>query len=240
MAVGSIAFAVIAGLLSCLSPCVLPILPLVLGAAVAEHRWAPLALSGGLALSFTAVGLFVATVGFSLGLEAEVFRRLAAIVLIGFGLVMLIPRLQAAFVSSTSRFSAWAGGKSSGYAARGLSGQLLLGLLLGAVWSPCVGPTLGAASMMAAQGRNLGQVALTMMAFGIGAALPLLMLGLASRDAVARWRSRLLRTGRHGKAALGAIAGIAGLLILTGVDKSVEAAMVAASPAWLTRLTTSF
>ena len=58
-----------------------------------------------------------------------------------------------------------------GRAGAGLPGQFGLGLLLGAIWSPCVGPTLGAASVLAAKGENLGQVALTMLVFGIGAGL---------------------------------------------------------------------
>ncbi len=62
------------GVLSVLSPCVLPLLPIVLGAAAAEHRWAPAALALGVALSFTALGLFVATIGFALGLDADFFR----------------------------------------------------------------------------------------------------------------------------------------------------------------------
>jgi cytochrome c-type biogenesis protein len=240
MAIGSLGFAFVAGVLSSLSPCVLPILPLVFGAAVAQHRWAPVALSGGLALSFTAVGLFLATLGFSFGLDTGALRSGAAALLIGFGVVMLIPRLQAVFAGLLSRSTSWASDKSSTYAARGLGGQLVLGILLGAAWSPCMGPTLGAASVMAAQGHNLPQVGLTMSAFEIGATAPLLVLGLLSREAMVRWRGRLLNAGQQGKAVLGALAGAAGLLILTGADKSVEAALVAASTQWLTRLTSTF
>ena len=72
-----------------------------------------------------------------------------------------------------------------------LAFEWIIGLLLGAVWSPCVGPTLGAASILAAKGENLGQVALTMLAFGVGAALPLLVIGLLSREAMQRWQARL-------------------------------------------------
>ena len=70
--------AFLAGILSVLSPCVLPLLPLVLGAAASEHRLGPAALAAGLALSFVAIGLFVATVGFAVGLDGDVFRTVAA------------------------------------------------------------------------------------------------------------------------------------------------------------------
>ena len=72
------ALALLAGIFSTLSPCVLPILPLVLGAAATEHRLAPVALAGGLAVSFTAIGLFVATIGFAVGLDTALFRGVAA------------------------------------------------------------------------------------------------------------------------------------------------------------------
>jgi cytochrome c-type biogenesis protein len=92
--------------------------------------------------------------------------------------------------------SNWVEGQFGGFAARGLSGQFLLGLLLGVVWSPCVGPTLGAASILAAKGENLGQVAITMIAFGIGAAVPLIAIGLLSREALSRWRGRLMEAAK--------------------------------------------
>jgi cytochrome c-type biogenesis protein len=106
--------------------------------------------------------------------------------------------------------------------------------------SPCVGPTLGAASLLAAQGRDLGQVAVVMIAFGIGAALPLLALGQLSREALMRWRNRLLGAGTRGKMVLGAVLIAAGSLILSGFDKRLETFLVDMSPAWLTSLTTHF
>jgi cytochrome c-type biogenesis protein len=83
-------------------------------------------------------------------------------------------------------------------------------------------------------------VALTMLAFGIGAGLPLILLGMLSREALQRWRSRLLSAGSRGKMILGAILLTAGLLVLTGFDKRVEAMLVEASPEWLTDLTTRY
>ena len=86
-----------AGVLSTLSPCVLPLLPIVLGGAASEHKLAPAALAAGLALSFASIGLFVATVGFSVGLDASVFRSAAAVMLIGLGVVLAVPSLQQRF-----------------------------------------------------------------------------------------------------------------------------------------------
>ena len=82
MTLGSLVLAFAAGMLSVLSPCVLPILPIVLGAAASERKWGPVALAIGLSVSFVAIGLFVATVGFALGLDAEVFRYVAAVLML--------------------------------------------------------------------------------------------------------------------------------------------------------------
>ncbi|GLS45821.1 cytochrome c biogenesis CcdA family protein [Methylobacterium brachythecii] len=236
--IGTIGLAALAGLLSTLSPCVLPIVPIVLGTAASEHRFGPVALAAGLALSFTAIGLFVATVGFAIGLDGDLFRRAGAVLMIGLGLVLMLSRLQMSFATAAGPIGAWAEERFGGFSTSGLGGQFGVGLLLGAAWSPCVGPTLGAASLLAARGENLASVALTMLAFGIGAAVPLALLGLASREALLRWRGNLASTSKIVKAAMGAVLVALGLLVLTGVDKRIEAWAVETAPDWLTALTT--
>lgn len=235
-----IALAFLAGLLSILSPCVLPLLPIVLGAAVSEHRLGPLALATGLGLSFTLIGLFVATVGFAIGLDAGAFRMVGALLLIALGLVLMVPAFQTRLATAAGPVGQWAEQRFGGFSTSGLGGQFGVGLLLGAVWTPCVGPTLGAASLMAAQGENLGMVALTMLTFGIGAGLPLALLGLLSRASLLRLRQRLLSTGTGAKVLLGALLIVMGALVASGFDKSIEAVLVRHSPDWLTQLTTRF
>jgi cytochrome c-type biogenesis protein len=240
MAIGTFGLAFLAGLLSILSPCVLPLLPIVLGAAASEHRMGPAALAGGVALSFVSIGLFVATAGFAIGLDGDVFRTFAAIFMIGVGVVLAMPTLQVRLAAAGGPISSWADEKINGVQSRGVSGQFGIGLLLGAVWSPCVGPTLGAASVLAAQGNSLGQVAATMIVFGIGAAAPLVLIGLLSRHALMRWRDRLVVAGKNAKIGLGLLLAFLGLLIVGGLDKRLETLLVEISPEWLTELTTRF
>ncbi len=160
--------------------------------------------------------------------------------MIALGAVLVAPPLQRRFAVAAGPVGAWAEERFGGFSGAGLGGQFGVGLLLGAVWSPCVGPTLGAASLLAARGENLGAVALTMALFGLGASLPLLALGLLSRAAMLRLRGRLTAAGGGLKMALGGLLIMLGLAILTGADKAFEAWLVAASPAWLTDLTTRF
>ena len=240
MAFGTLGLAFLAGLLSILSPCVLPLLPIVLGTAASENRLGPAALAAGVAISFVTLGLFIATVGFSLGIDGEIFRKAAAVMMIGLGVVLAMPSLQMSLAAAGGPISNWADQRINGIQSRGLGGQFGIGLLLGAVWSPCVGPTLGAASILAAQGTSLGQVSLTMIAFGVGAAFPLVAVGLLSRRIVAKWRDRLITGGKGAKTAFGVFLAILGLMILIGADKSLETLLVNHSPDWLTNLTTRF
>lgn len=237
---GSVLFGFLAGVLSILSPCVLPLLPLILGPATARSRLGLPAVTAGLVISFIGIGLFVATIGFSIGLDDDVFRFASAILLALLGLVLLSEGLQRRFATAAGGVSNAGNRLISRIAIDGTRGQFVLGLLLGAVWSPCVGPTLGAASVLAAQGRDLFGVAMVMLAFGLGAALPLLLIGLASRSALVRWRGRLTGAGKVGKLLLGAASLAVSLMILTGWDHMAEAAFVTASPDWLTDLTTRF
>jgi len=238
--VTTLTLALAAGILSILSPCVLPLVPIVLGAAVTAHPLGAVVLAAGLVLSFTALGRLLALVGFGLGIDAGMFRFAAAAIMVLLGAILLVPSWQERLAGAGSPVSAWADRHFGGAAGSGLAGQFAIGLLLGAVWSPCVGPTLGAASLLASQGHDLPRVALTMAVFGIGAALPLVLLGLLSRATLMRVRTKLMSAGKLGKGLLGAAFIVIGIAIVSGADKRVEAVLVEASPQWLTDLTTSF
>lgn len=230
----------LAGALSILSPCVFPLLPLVVGAATSQDRSGAYWLAGGVATSFMGAGLFIATVGFTIGLGQDTFRTVSAVLLVLVGVTLLSSTMQA-------RLSTAAGGLGEAgdriirrLALTTASGQFLVGVLLGLVWSPCAGPTLGAASLLAVQRKDLGSVAAVMFAFGLGTALPMLVVASLTRQGLLRWRQRIVHAGRLGKVVMGISALAIGTLILTGADRSVEAALVSASPAWLTDFTTRF
>src|SRR6202035_2787918 len=230
----------VAGALSILSPCVLPLVPVLIASAVNAHRWGALALGAGLALSFAIIGIFLATVGASLGLDPDTFRTVGAVILAIFGLILLVPQLQNVFASATGALSNTGNVLLARVTFEGFPGQFLVGLLLGVVWSPCVGPTLGAATTLASQGRDLGQIALLMLVFGIGAAAPLVLVGSLSRASLMHLRGRLLQTGKYGKQLLGFIMLGLGALIVTGTDKSIESWILDRTPDWLTNITTKF
>ena len=230
----------LAGILSTLSPCVLPLLPIVLGSAVAAHRFGTLALIAGLMLSFTAVGMLLATIGASLGLDDTVFRHIGALFMIVLGIVLLSPSLQARFAKAAAGTSNTAQLLLAKINLAGLRGQFLIGLVLGIIWSPCAGPTLGAAVVLASQGKDLLKVTLLMASFGIGAGTPMLILGALSRAMMMKLRGKLLSAGSMGKNILGGVMLVLGIILLAGADQRLETLLVQISPDWLINISTRF
>lgn len=238
--IGNFLLSYVAGALSTLSPCVLPLLPLVLFGVLEKHFWGPVALAAGLASSFATVGIVVASVGFNIGLDPGMIRSGVAAFLLIVGVVLLVPALQ-------TRLAAFAAPVSTGGQAlldrlqpSGLGGQFILGVLLGAIWSPCSGPTLGAAIGLAAQGETMLKAATVMLVFGLGAATPILALAYGSRQAIFARRDLMASASRIAKPVMGAAFVFVGLFVLTGLDKVFETVLTNAMPDWLTSLTTRF
>ncbi|CAA7615335.1 putative cytochrome c-type biogenesis protein membrane protein [Magnetospirillum sp. LM-5] len=233
---GTLIAGYLAGMLSTLSPCVLPLIPVLLASALQAHRLGPLALAAGLAVSFAGLGLLLASAGFALGLDGGTVRTGAGWLMGLFGLVLLVPALSRGFAALVQPLAGSGGGLLARVSGDGIGGQFALGLLMGAVWSPCTGPTLGAAVGLAASGDDLGRAALVMLAFALGAVTPVLALAYG----LGRRRKELGAFAQRAKPAMGAVLVAVALLVLTGADKQVETALVAIMPDWLVTLTVMF
>ncbi len=230
-----------AGMLTLLSPCVLPILPVVLAGAVQTRRSGPYFLAGGLMLSFVIGGLVLNALGPSLGLAYDSWQKLGAILMTAMGLVLLVPFLERGMARLTQPLSNRAGALANRAEQSLTPGSVLLplvtGLSLGAIWLPCSGPSLGAAVGLAAKQVNLFHAAIVMAIFSLGAIVPLLLIATGGRRWLARrghimdWASRLKR-------GLGAVLVLFGAASLTGLSQALESRLVDWSPDWLTELTT--
>jgi cytochrome c biogenesis protein CcdA len=231
---GTLLLAGLAGVLASLSPCVLPLLPIILAASMAEHRLGPAALAAGLAVSFAGVGIALGLVGFAAGVDAEWLRRGAALIMLLAGAALLVSGLATRFSGVAERAVAPVAGLGQRMAARGVGGQFALGFVLGIAWAPCTGPLLGGAVAMAAQADTAPRAAATMAAFAVGGSLPLLALGYATRGALPGLRRNLAGAGARMRPLLGGVLALFGLLVLTGLDKSIEAWATARLPeSWL-------
>jgi cytochrome c-type biogenesis protein len=230
------ALAFVAGMLTALSPCVLPVLPIVMGSAT-RSRLGPAALAAGFVTTFTVMGVVLASVGTTLGLSDELVRRISASLLVVAGLMLVSERLQHVverWLSPLASISA----RLSMRTGEGLWSQFAVGGLLGGIWSPCVGPTLGAALALAARSDTIVAATTTMAAFGAGSASLLLTAGYASRAMIGQQR-RLRYAGSAGRLAFGVALLIVGVLAWSGLDKMVESAVLARLPQWWVELLAS-
>lgn len=229
-----------AGSLTTLSPCVFPILPLVVGGAVQANRLAPVAMGAGMATSFSLIGLLLGALGPALGIDSESVRQFGAVMLIAFGIVMLVPYLNQRFTELVMPIASSANAASSKLDSGSLIGALMLGGLLGLVWSPCSGPLLASALTLVASEGGATRGALILGLFGIGAAVPLVAVAYASRSGFARVKFLVLGRIDLIKKSFGLLIGLTGLAILSGADKWLEARFVDVLPDSWIQFTTFF
>jgi len=228
-----IVFAYLAGILTLINPCVLPVLPIVLASSLHRDRRAPLVLSMGMSLSFVALGLGVTAVGPAFGLDTDTVARVAALLMIAFGAIMLIPNLSVRFSTATAGLAARADAQIDRTADAGLGGQFVSGALLGAVWSPCIGPTLGAAIALASTGESLGRAGAIMIAFALGVSTLILGLAYGAQSALRRRQASLRALAEKAKPAMGIAFVLVGTTLWFGGNHVIEQWLVDTLPAWL-------
>lgn len=226
-------FAYLAGLLTLINPCVLPVLPIVLVSALNADRLGPVALAAGMSASFVAFGVLVTAFGPAIGLTQDTVAQIGAVLMIAFGIVLVVPVFARRFEMATAGIASGADSQMNRIDAGGLRGQFLGGLLLGAVWSPCIGPTLGGAIALASQGESLGFATLIMVFFALGVSTLIIGLGLGAREAI-RTRAQALRgLAERSKPILGITFIAVGLMLLLGVHHIIEAWALDVMPIWL-------
>ena len=226
----ALALAFSAGLLTALSPCVLPLLPLVMGGA-GGGRYGPAAIAAGFVSAFTTIGVAMATIGAAVGVSDTIVRGASGALLLAAGASMTIGRWLPDVTGSWLAPLASLSDRLAPRGDRGLGAQFVVGALLGGIWSPCVGPTLGAALALAARGETVARAAAIMAAFGLGSATLLLTAGYASR-AIGGRRLALLQAGAAGRLVFGILLVAVGVAVGTGFDKVIESAVLARLPQW--------
>ena len=232
-------FGYLAGLLTLINPCVLPVLPIVLATALQASRYGPLAVAAGMSLSFVTLGLVVTVAGYAIGLTEDMVARGGAILMVGFGLILMTPILSERFATATTGVSAHADTSFDDIDRSNLGGQFLGGILLGAVWSPCIGPTLGGAISLASQGKSVVWAAAIMIAFALGVSTIILVLGYGARSAIMRRQALMRRIAQKSLPIMGAIFLAVGLAILFRFHHILEAWAVQNLPVWLVDLSVS-
>ncbi|MEO0357252.1 MAG: cytochrome c biogenesis CcdA family protein [Pseudomonadota bacterium] len=232
-------FAYLAGLLTLINPCVLPVLPIVLATALQTNTWGPVALVAGMSLTFVALGVFVASFGVALGIDDLLISQIAAVLMIGFGLILVVPQLSARFASATGDFAATADNRIDGLD-RGLRGQFVGGMLLGAVWTPCVGPTLGAALSFASTGGTLAGATITMVFFALGVSTIILGLAYGARSVLQKRQAMMRQIAEKSRPILGVVFIVVGVAILFKVHHVIEIWALDVLPLWFQDLSVRY
>jgi cytochrome c biogenesis protein CcdA len=237
---GSTILSFVAGLVTILNPCVLPLVPILVASALGKSRFGPLALAGGLVTSFTLFGFTVIAFGYSIGINEQAVRLFAGALLAVAGFVLLVPQAQAALSAAAAPLANFGNQRLAKVSGDGWHGQYAIGLLLGVVWAPCVGPTLGVAIAAASQGQDLFASFLIFLVFGLGVATSILAFAYGSRKALGERRQTLQLLAKYGKPLFGAALLVVGLMVVTGFDKVIEIALLDALPQGLIEFTTRF
>lgn len=226
-------FSYLAGLLTLINPCVLPVLPIVLVSALNANRLGPLALAAGMSTSFVVFGVLVTAFGSTIGLTQDLLAQIGAVLMIVFGVVLLVPMFARRFEMATAGVASGADSQMDRIDASDLKGQFLGGLLLGAVWSPCIGPTLGGAIALASQGENLGYATLIMVFFALGVSTLIIGLGMGAREAIRSRAQRLRSLAERSKPILGGTFVAVGLMLYFNFHHYIEAWALDVMPIWL-------
>jgi len=234
-------FAFFAGLLTLINPCVLPVLPIVLASALQAGKHGPLAIAAGMSLSFVILGMIVSTIGHSIGLTEQVLAQTGAVLMMIFGLILLVPKFNQRFATVTAGFSSSADNQINKLSSNtSYKNQFLGGTLLGAVWSPCVGPTLGGAISLASQGQNLFWVFLIMLSFALGVSSVILILGYGSGEAIRRRQNKMRGLAEKAKPIMGITFLLVGLMIFFKIHHLIEAWLLDVLPIWLQDLSVKY
>ena len=206
-----LAIGFVAGIVTALSPCVLPVLPIVLAGGATGRR--PLAIVAGIVVSFTIFTLFAAWLLDLLGLPEDVLRNLAIALLFLVALTLLVPQVAEWLARPLQVLTRRSGGD--------LGGGFLLGASLGLVFVPCAGPVLAAVTVIAAR-RDVGLDSfLLTLSYAIGAAVPMLAIAFAGQRAAHAFRAHALLVRRVS----GVLVAGAALAITFGVDQNLQTAL---------------
>jgi len=224
-------FSFLAGIVTIAGPCILPLLPIILGTSTARtHPSRPLFIILGFILSFSFFAILFSVFGQTLGITPDTFRIIATVIIGLFGIMLLFPKIQETIFARLQPLISKATPKTD-LAGGGLWSGFVLGASLGLVWTPCAGPVLGSILTLIASKQNLAQAGALLIAYALGAGLPMLAIAYGGQAAVTRVRT-LAKCTNTIQRVFGVIIILVAIGLYTGVDRTVQAWLILNAP-WL-------
>jgi cytochrome c biogenesis protein CcdA len=224
-------FAFLAGIVTIAGPCILPLLPIILGTSTKRgHASRPIFIILGFILSFTVFVILFATVGRALNIDTGLFRSIAAVLIGLFGIMMLFPDLQTKIFAKLEPILAKTSPKRDPNQS-GLWSGFLLGTSLGLVWSPCAGPILGSILTLVAANQSLVQSGALLFAYSLGAGIPMLAIAYGGQAATTKVRA-IAKHAPTIQRVFGVIIILVAIAIYTGLEANFQAWLITNYP-WL-------
>jgi cytochrome c-type biogenesis protein len=230
----------LAGILTLINPCVLPVLPIALASALQNDRNGPIWLALGMSVTFVILGVGVSAIGSSFGINEEDISRASAVLMMLFGLILLVPVFNDRFSLATAGLSSNADMTIGSMDQKSVKNQLLGGVLLGAVWSPCIGPTLGGAISLASQGNSLIWATMIMTSFAAGISTIIIALAYGAREAIRKRQANMRAIAEKAKPIMGITFLLVGLIIFFKWHQVIEGWLLDRMPYWLQDLSVLF
>ncbi len=225
--VPSIFLVFLVGVVTILKPCCLPLVPVVFSGS-GGHRFRPIAICAGLALSFTAMGVFVSAFGAVLAPFTASLRSVAILFIIGMGAVLFDEDINMEFTKISGAITQSIRGSITGYSnlkmpEGSLTGGFFLGMSLGVLWIPCVGPILGSVLLLVLPQGNISYGAGMLFIYSVGMSLPMLSIAYYGKKATGRYQW-FVRNGTALKKLSGLVLIVVGIMLLFNIDKLIISA----------------
>ena len=220
----SIILVFIAGVVTIMKPCCLPLVPIIFSGS-GGHRLRPLAIVSGLTVSFTTMGVLVSAFGATFGAYTDYLRNIAILFIITMGVVLFdadvnmeFMKLSGAITQGLRQNFGFLNKFSSKMPEGSLTSGFFLGMSLGILWIPCVGPVLGAVLAFVASAGDVTYGAWMLFVYSIGMSLPMLTIAYYGKKITSRY-TWFSRNGELLKKLSGLVLIVAGILLLFGIDK---------------------
>lgn len=226
-------FAFLAGVVTVLSPCILPLLPIILSGTVGEGKQKPFGIVAGFIASFTFFTLALTSIVKATGLPSDLLRTFAIVAIIGFGISLVLPQTQLLLEKLFSKLSSYAPRSSS---ATGFTGGFVLGMSLGLVWAPCVGPILASVITLAATSAVTFASVFITLAYAIGTAIPMLAIMYGGRQLLQK-NEWLLRNTAKLQRGFGVVMVLIGAAMFFQLDRGFQTWLLTTFPQYGAGLT---
>ncbi|MGO9410666.1 MAG: cytochrome c biogenesis CcdA family protein [Spirochaetia bacterium] len=230
-----LAFAFLSGVITILSPCILPVLPIVLAGGGSGGKGRPFGVISGFIVSFSFFTLALSTIVQALGVPADTLRYVAMALIVLFGIVMVVPRFRELFDVATSRIAS-GGSRAAAKPRAGFWGGIPVGLSLGLVWTPCVGPIMASVISLALAQKVDGGSVLVTVAYTLGTAIPMLAIMLGGRALIAK-APALSRNAGTIQRAFGVVMILMGVALAFQWDRQIQIAILRQFPSYGSGLT---